>query len=79
MSDKNIIVIRVKNHTSKQKLNEFQRLLNNQINEGIVVIPNDFEFVSLDPETLKPCELEWHETTKLSWWQKLLRRWKKNE
>ncbi len=80
MSDKNIIVIRATKHISKQKLKEFQRLWNNQINEGIVVIPNDFEFVSLDPKTLQPCELEWQEMKKISWLQKLLRKiWKKNE
>ena len=71
---KNILVIRAKKHFSKQKLNEFQRLWSNQVANGVVVIPEDFEFVSLDQNTLKPCEFEWQEIKKVHWWQKLIRR-----
>lgn len=74
MSEKNVLVIRAKKHISKQKLKEFQSLWSNQLANGLVVIPDDFEFVSLDPDTLKQCELEWQEIKKLSWWQKLMRR-----
>ena len=73
MNEKNILVFRAKKNFSKQKLKEFQRLWSNQVADGVVVIPNDFEFVSLDPNTLKPCEFEWQEIKKVHWWQKLIR------
>lgn len=77
MSEKNILVIRAKRHISRQKLNEFQRLWDNQIlKEGVIVIPDDFKFVSLNPETLKPCEFHWEQVKTESWWSKLLRRFK---
>lgn len=80
MSEKNILVIRAKKKTSEQKLKEFQTFWNNQTNEGIVVIPGDFEFFPLDPETLKPCEIGFEQIKKDSLWRKLLRRiWKKDE
>lgn len=74
MSEKKILVIRAKRKISKQKLKEFQRLWSSQMNEGVVLIPDDFEFVSLDPDTLKPCEIGWEQIKKESWWSTLLRR-----
>ena len=74
---KNILVIRAKKHISKQKLKEFQTLWSKQTADGVVVIPDDFEFVSLDPDTLKPCEMDWQEIKRESLWSKLLRRFKR--
>lgn len=74
--NKKILVIRAKNYTSKQKLNEFHKLWQKQLSEGLVVIPNDFEIVALDPNSLKPCEIGWVQTKKDSFWSKLLRRFK---
>ncbi len=79
MSEKNILVIRAKRNISKQKLNEYQKLWKSQISDGIVLIPSDFEFVSLDPDTLKPCEIGWVQIKKDSLWRKFLRRLKKDE
>lgn len=74
--NKKILVIRAKNHISKQKLNEFHKLWQKQLSEGLVVIPNDFEIVALDPNSLKPCEIGWVQTKKDLFWSKLLRRFK---
>ena len=75
MIKRNILVIRSKRHLSQQKLKDFQRFWSNQMLTGIVVIPDEFEFVSLDPKTLKPCPLEWQET-KPSLWERIKRRFK---
>ena len=73
---KKILVIRSKGHLSKQKLKEFQKIWNTQLENGLVVIPNDFEFVALDPETLESCEWKWVQAEKPTLWQRLKRRFK---
>ena len=74
--DKAILVIRAKKHLSKQKLKEFQRLLSSQMTEGVVLIPDDFEFVALDPKTLKQCPLKWQEVKNPTLWERIKRRFK---
>lgn len=76
--NKKILVIRAKNHISKQKLKDFQKLWQKELSEGLVVIPNDFEIVALDPNSLKPCEIGWVQIEKDSFCSKLLR-WFKHE
>lgn len=74
--DKAILVIRSKKHLSKQKLKDFQKLLSSQMTDGVVLIPDDFEFVALDPKTLKQCPLKWQEVKTPSLWERIKRRFK---
>ncbi len=77
MSDeKKIIVIRAKKHIARQKLKDFHQLWSNQIKEGVVLIPDDFEFVALDPNTFEQCPLDWQEAKKPSLWERIKRRCK---
>lgn len=74
--DKAILVIRAKKHLSKQKLKDFQKLWSLQMTDGVVLIPDDFEFVTLDPKTLKQCPLKWQEAKTPSLWERMKRRLK---
>ena len=79
MSDeKAIVVIRAKDRVSKKRMQEFTKLFNidNSVEQGILMLPNDFEFVLLDPKTFKPIELDWQEVKRETFWSRLKRRFK---
>ena len=80
MSDeKAIVVIRAKDRVSKKRMQEFTKLYNidKSVEQGILMLPNDFEFVLLDPKTFKPIELDWQEVKRETFWSRLKRRFKK--
>ena len=78
MSDevvKPFMIIKAKRHLSKVKLQEFKNLYTRQmIEDGLIVMPEDFEIFLIDPKTFDRIEIHSleYEEQRQSIWQRLL-------
>lgn len=72
---KPFMIIKAKRNLSKVKLQEFKNLYTRQmVEDGLIVIPEDFEIFLIDPKTLERIEIHSleYEETRQSIWQRLL-------
>ena len=78
MSDevvKPFMIIKAKRHLSKVKLQEFKNLYTRQmVEDGLIVMPEDFEIFLIDPKTFDRIEIHSleYEEQRQSIWQRLL-------
>ena len=77
---KKILVLKAKKYTTFQHQDVIIRKLRDDINNGICIIPNDFEYEWIDEDDLKKIENPMFRflpmETKPSFWERIKRRFK---